>query len=122
MNVRITFNPSMADLNRKFGDIHIEKWLATWVNEIALRIENESKQVTPVDTGRLRSSIHVFNAGSLRAFVNTDTEYAVYVHEGTRYMRARPFMEWGVQRVISGNGLAQDMSQDLEKYVQQAVK
>lgn len=49
-----------------------------------------------IDTGRLRSSISIreFIAGSAWGVaVGTDVEYAVYVHEGTRYMEANPFLK-----------------------------
>lgn len=49
----------------------------------------------PVDTGRLRASIRwslAKDAQGLVAIVGTDVKYAVYVHEGTRFMAARPFL------------------------------
>lgn len=54
-------------------------------------IERDSKINTPVDTGRLRSS-HQTMFSSLRGVLEPTAEYAIYVHEGTRYMRARPFL------------------------------
>lgn len=61
----------------------------------ALQVTNQAKQGCPVDTGRLRSSIR-WSLGQdgigLFALVGTDVNYAIYVHNGTRYMAARPFL------------------------------
>lgn len=48
-----------------------------------------------VDTGRLRASVAVSettSAGVPVVRVGTNVEYAIYVHEGTRYMRGNPFL------------------------------
>lgn len=65
----------------------------------AFLIEGESKQRSPVDTGRLRSSIATsLGVGKLGigAIVQTNVFYAIYVHEGTRKMASRPFMKQAV--------------------------
>jgi HK97 gp10 family phage protein len=70
--------------------------LDSGIKKSAAYIEAESKKVTPVDTGRLRASIHsVF--GRLRGEIGTNTNYAIFVHEGTTFMRSRPFMSWGIR-------------------------
>lgn len=50
-------------------------------------VENKAKQLCPVDTGRLRSSIHhdeaVTESGEPVARVYSDVQYAMWVHEGT---------------------------------------
>lgn len=60
-----------------------------------LRVTAAAKELCPVDTGRLRSSIR-FSLGvdEVGRFgqVGTDVEYAIYVHEGTSRMAARPFL------------------------------
>ena len=68
------------------------------IYKITLLVERSAKQNTPVDTGRLRSSISN-NIRPMHAEVRTNTNYAVYVHEGTRYMSARPFMRDAVREV-----------------------
>lgn len=67
------------------------------IKKIAFLIEGFSKQVTPVDTGRLRSSIHTVT-GDLRASVGTNVDYAVFVHDGTKRMGGRPFMRQGLEQ------------------------
>jgi HK97 gp10 family phage protein len=65
------------------------------ISKAAVRIERVAKQLCPVDTGRLRSSItrEVGRDGrGLYATVGTNVEYAPYVELGTRFMGARPFL------------------------------
>jgi HK97 gp10 family phage protein len=71
----------------------------------AAKIETASKARCPVDTGRLRSSINwrlEFRGGVLTAIIGTNVEYAIYVHEGTRYMPGRPFLVEGMRQVLGG--------------------
>ena len=49
-----------------------------------------------IDTGRLRASISVgeqIQDGRWVIRVFTNVEYAIYVHEGTRFMEANPFLK-----------------------------
>lgn len=73
----------------------------------AAKIETAAKTHCPVDTGRLRSSINwrlEFYGGVLTAIIGTNVEYAIYVHEGTRYMTGRPFLVQGMHDVL-GRGV-----------------
>lgn len=70
---------------------------------IAVLVESAAKARCPVDTGRLRSSITwriEVDAQGVVAIVGTNVEYAIYVHEGTRYMNGRPFLVEGLHQVI----------------------
>lgn len=52
-----------------------------------VRVDALAKQLCPVDTGRLRSSIGwriVADARGLIGFIGTDVKYAGYVHDGTQ--------------------------------------
>ena len=53
---------------------------------------------------------------SRRAYLGTSAEYAQYVHDGTRFMPARPFFEEGIQDA-SGEfaDLVRDWAEDLWK-------
>jgi HK97 gp10 family phage protein len=69
------------------------------------RIEASAKRKAPVDTGRLRSSIstaffEVPYDPFLAVRVGTDVEYAIYVHDGTRYVGPRPFLEEALREVV----------------------
>lgn len=54
-------------------------------------IQGESMVRTPVDTGRLRAS-HTTLFSLLRGEVGPTANYSLFVHEGTRYMKGRPFL------------------------------
>lgn len=57
-----------------------------------------------IDTGRLRASIKVTPfttaTGTAAVRVGTDVEYAIYVHEGTRYMQPNRFIADAVVSVM----------------------
>lgn len=67
----------------------------------AFLIEGRAKQLSPVDTGRLRASIAtslgVANRG-ITSIVSTNVFYAIFVHEGTRRMKGRPFMKQAAEQ------------------------
>lgn len=58
----------------------------------ARQVTNRAKILTPVNTGRLRASIHytVSHSGNPSAVVETNVNYAPYVHDGTRPHIIRP--------------------------------
>jgi HK97 gp10 family phage protein len=48
----------------------------------------------PIDTGQMRQGIHAtFAPGKSVVKPSSMTPYAVYVHDGTRRMKARPFFQ-----------------------------
>lgn len=54
-------------------------------------IQRGSMAATPVDTGRLRAS-HKSTFAPLKGVLDVTAYYGIYVHEGTRYMKPRPFL------------------------------
>lgn len=92
------------------------------IDKTALNIAREAKKGAPVDTGRLRSSIHVNRpgksahrytvrgrsysdpvagySGSLTRAVGTNVKYAAAHEFGTRHMAARPFLGPAYQQEI----------------------
>ena len=52
---------------------------------------------TRIDTGRLRNSISHYVEGD-SAYVGTNVEYAIYVHEGTRKMAPNRFLKNAVMK------------------------
>ena len=88
-------------LLRNFDTLSIEMKLMITdaIKKSALLIESKAKPITPVDTGRLRSSI-TSAITPMEAIVAPHTEYAIFVHEGTRYMGPRPFMEIGAEKAF----------------------
>lgn len=54
-----------------------------------------------IDTGNLINSIQIriyHRNGKPIARIGTDVEYSIYVHEGTTYMEANPFLRDGLIR------------------------
>ena len=70
------------------------------MNKAAFLVEAKAKPVTPVDTGRLRGSIRADYIRTFEAAIAPHTTYAIFVHEGTRYMKGRPFMKWGLEQSL----------------------
>lgn len=71
--------------------------VASRLRRSGVRVQNRAKQLCPVDTGRLRSSIqlvdpHQVSTDVLSVRVGTAVNYARYVEFGTRYMAARPYL------------------------------
>lgn len=121
VTVNISITPSIAELNRRFGRVNVIKFLGVQIKRIAFRIEGEAKKVTPVDTGRLRASIRVApSVKVLEATIQPHTNYATYVHEGTRYMRARPFMTWGAEASVKD--IESDLADQLEVFIGKQIR
>lgn len=99
-NINVQFNPPLVNLAEAFAKVNFDKILKEVAETITFTVERYAKQVTPVDTGRLRSSIRVSGAiGSkgIKYNIEPNTNYAYWVHEGTTRMKGRPYMSWGVQ-------------------------
>ena len=77
----VSIMPNVNQLAKAFVNLDITSFLKKEINTLAMSVERYAKQLTPVDTGRLRSSIFTSPATfQLSAIVSTETEYAVYVH------------------------------------------
>lgn len=60
------------------------------------KVLNRARTLCPVDTGRLRGSLAMEvgrDNDEVVVRVGTNVEYARYVHDGTRYMEPRPFLD-----------------------------
>ena len=79
------------DMNFNMKDFDIDDIVERELTDSANNIEKQAKNITPVDTGRLRASIKADVRG-LEANIGTDVEYARFVHDGTYKMEARPFL------------------------------
>jgi hypothetical protein len=72
----------------------------------ALAVQAASKQrireaPQRIDTGNLINSIQIriyYRSGIPIARIGTDVEYSIYVHDGTVYMEANPFLRDGLRR------------------------
>ncbi len=114
----MSFTLDITDPNIKNKLAVLPEKMADYAEEVLLAqaqlISGLAKIYCPVDTGSLRDSIRVERGGrglhwrevKVRAggyIVNPGTgelvDYAVYVHEGTKYMSARPFLVQAVEEV-----------------------
>jgi hypothetical protein len=82
--------------------VNIKDAMAVAVAKAAMLIERGGKlAITSGPTrafksGALRASITVSSLTRTSARIGPQMEYGIYVHEGTRFMRARPFMTYGI--------------------------
>lgn len=122
MELYFTIKPSFASLGNAFNWITVGNLVSDTINKVAASTERYGKQLSPVDTGRLRASIHFSPSTplTLKSVVATGTDYAVFVHEGTRYMRGRPFMSTGAEMAM-GN-LMGEVASRLEQEFTDAFK
>jgi len=69
------------------------------VAETLLLVETDAKLLSPVDTGYNRASIHAERASNgLSGRVVAEAAYAIHLEEGTKYMRAQPFLGPALQK------------------------
>jgi len=71
---------------------HVHGQLAGWAEDVKVL----AKQIVPVRTGRLQSSIYAKIQGWV-AEIGAEAAYAMFVEFGTRYMQARPYLFPAVQ-------------------------
>lgn len=55
-----------------------------------------AKYYAPVDTGRLRADIRGYS-NEKEAILESKVHYAIYVHEGTKYQQAQPYMDYAIR-------------------------
>lgn len=89
VSIEIKGLQKMADLLDKSPRV-AEKEVRAALAKGVIVLQGAARQFTPVDTGRLRGG-HKTRVGAFEAAVYNPVDYALYVHEGTRKMRARPF-------------------------------
>lgn len=69
------------------------------IHKSGYMVERTAKQLCPVDTGRLRKSIHNV-PGKMRSVVRTNVSYAPYQEFGTSKMGAQPYMRPALKRNV----------------------
>ena len=90
IQVRIT---NLAEIQAAFksAPIKMARNLNDAIRRSALAVQRQSMINSPVLTGNLRAS-HQSIFEPLKATIQPMANYAIFVHEGTRYMKARPFL------------------------------
>lgn len=76
----------------------IKDEMNTAIKKAALGISADSRRNTPVDTGRLRASTYERFTSNMYGEVGTNTNYDAFVHEGTRFMKGRPYLQMAVDK------------------------
>ena len=84
--------------------------LNTAIKKSLFTVHRKSVINTPVDTGRLRASTKS-KFSNLQGEVGTHTNYDYYVHWGTRYQSAQPYLLTAIE----------DSHEDVEKFFIKAV-
>lgn len=84
--------------------------LNTAIKKSLFIVQAKSMRNTPVDTGRLRASTKS-KFSNLKGEVGTNTNYDYYVHWGTRYQSAQPYLLTAIE----------DSDEEVERYFTKAV-
>lgn len=90
IEVKITNLPQIRAAFSKSPALMVRE-LNTAIKKSIFAIGRQSRVNTPVATGRLRSST-LEKFANLMGEVGTHTNYDIYVHQGTRFMNARPYL------------------------------
>lgn len=92
MATRITINQRQIDQLFRAANGPTGQLLTS----VGIRVQNSARRSVPVDTGRLRSSIVLsppqMTGAGLAVRVGSKVNYALFVEQGTRFMRARPYL------------------------------
>jgi hypothetical protein len=76
--------------------------LRAGLTKAAIELQQSAMLHAPVKTGYLRAS-HVFNVSGfgldMRAEVYPTADYGVFVHEGTRFQRAQPWLKESLEAI-----------------------
>jgi HK97 gp10 family phage protein len=97
-----------------FQNYTLPKMKQFLLNKLADEAVERAKDRCPVDTGNLKTTIRkeyptgdesksiYVSAGGMMGTASPpqEVDYAIYVHEGTRSMVARPFLEQGAREAV----------------------
>ena len=78
--------------NLAFYRLAAKKRVDDVLAEGAFLIESDAKELSPVDTGLNRASIHAVREDYLKYKVAANAKYAMFLEFGTVKMAARPFL------------------------------
>jgi HK97 gp10 family phage protein len=92
INIKIT---NIAEIKRAFNKAPAltTRYLNSAIKLSIMKITGTSMAHTPVDTGNLRAShLRGLKFSNLYGEVSPTANYGIYVHQGTKYMKGRPFL------------------------------
>ena len=94
ISIKITNAPQIRMAYAK-APAAMTKALSIAIKTAVFLVQGKSMMNTPVLTGRLRASTYA-RFEPLRGEVGTNTNYDRFVHDGTRYMKGRPYLKMAV--------------------------
>lgn len=98
MNVNIEIKNAQQIKNAfRMSPYLMTKNLSKAIKRVSYKVQGQSQKITPVQTGFLRRSHRTSFDGPLRATIEPTANYAYFVHEGTKFMKARPFLADAVE-------------------------
>ncbi len=100
MKTKITSNITQVNIRVRAKSAKIKRGISRAISKAGFLVERSAKRRSPVDTGRLRASIRT-DIRPLTATIAPHTNYAVFVHNGTRNQRAQPFLTQGLDDALS---------------------
>lgn len=86
------------EFSRKLNEVRLERAINKGFVLAGTLIQNSVKKETPVDTSTLQRNWKT-KPGNLYYTISNITKYGKFVHWGTRYITANPFMDRGLEKV-----------------------
>ncbi|MGQ9506530.1 MAG: HK97-gp10 family putative phage morphogenesis protein [Candidatus Bathycorpusculaceae bacterium] len=80
-------------------DSGMQRWVHRQLASWAADVKALAKQLVPVRTGHLRSSIYA-KINEWVAEIGAEATYALFVEFGTRYMQAQPYLYPAIQEYL----------------------
>ena len=77
---------------------HIREPLTRKLEQLGQQIEDSARSLVPVDTGRLRNSLHHEVKGFTLRVGSRDVEYSMYVEYGTSRSPAQPYLRPAIEQ------------------------
>lgn len=99
LNVKIENEKEVMEELKKYPEL-INKNLITYIKLALIGIQRNAKMIAPVDTGRLRADIRTdlrIQSNEVKGVIFNNVRYALFVHEGTSRMRARPYFKQAIE-------------------------
>ena len=96
-----------TDFFKILADWRIKKWVHEWIVKVLLFLESKAIPETPIRTWNLRKWYYT-KSKNLWWKVANKTEYAPFVHDWTKFIKANPFLkrvedknEWQAWRIMN---------------------
>lgn len=98
----VTYRPNPGGVHHLLGDPNGP--YGQWLLRVGNQMVNAAKRRANVDTGNMRSTIAFtveVEAGRVVGVLAARTNYAIFVHQGTRHYRGNPFLTDAVRETLT---------------------